>query len=116
MQTKTYCLTLGLKNDPQLIALYEEYHQAGNVWPEIIASIKQSGILDMKIYRLDTSLVMLLETTADFSFEAKAESDINNPKVQEWERLMEKFQHVDSLNPDQGKWRLMNNIFALSDN
>ena len=42
-----YCLTLDLKNDPQLIKEYEEYHQA--VWPEIIASIKDSGISNMEI-------------------------------------------------------------------
>jgi L-rhamnose mutarotase len=39
---KRYCLTLDLKEDLALIAEYEKYHQ--EVWPEIIKSIKNSGI------------------------------------------------------------------------
>ena len=46
---KQFALALDLKNDPHLIAEYEAHHQA--VWPEILASIKASGILDCSIYR-----------------------------------------------------------------
>ena len=48
-QDKRYCLTLDLKDDPELIAEYEAYHQA--VWTEVLQSIKESGIVDMEIYR-----------------------------------------------------------------
>ena len=44
---KRFALTLDLKNEPDLIAQYIEHHQ--NVWPEIIESIKTSGILNMEI-------------------------------------------------------------------
>ena len=36
-----YCLALNLKNDPSLIAEYEEHHR--KVWPEIKISITDSG-------------------------------------------------------------------------
>ena len=49
MQMKRYCLALDLKDDPDLIAEYENYHK--NVWPEIFESIKQSGIEVLDIYR-----------------------------------------------------------------
>jgi L-rhamnose mutarotase len=104
-----YCLTLDLKNDPELIKSYEEHHKA--IWPEITKSIKDSGITDMQIYRFETRLFMIMETEDDFSFERKAEADTTNPKVQEWEELMLTYQQ-----PFEGssqKWVLMDKIFQL---
>ena len=106
-----YCLTLDLKNDPQLIKEYEEYHK--EVWPEIIASIKDSGITSMEIYRFQARLFMIMETTDDFSFEKKQEMDSENPKVQEWEKLMWKYQQALPQSKEGEKWRLMNKIFQL---
>ena len=37
-----YCFALDLKNDENLIAEYEKYHEA--IWPEIRESIVSSGI------------------------------------------------------------------------
>lgn len=42
-----YGLTVDLINDLQLIAEYEQYHE--RIWPEIEASIKDSGITGMEI-------------------------------------------------------------------
>uniref|UniRef100_A0A915ES73 L-rhamnose mutarotase n=1 Tax=Ditylenchus dipsaci TaxID=166011 RepID=A0A915ES73_9BILA len=106
---KTYCLTLDLKDDPQLITEYEAHHKA--VWPEVQESIYKSGIVHIQIYRCHTRLVMMLQTKDDFSFETKAEMDAANPKVQEWEQLMWKFQQpLDNAKPGQ-KWVLMDQIF-----
>jgi L-rhamnose mutarotase len=58
-----YCLTVDLKDDPQLIKEYEEFHQ--QVWPEIITSIKDSGITNMEIYRFQNRLFMVMEKTKD---------------------------------------------------
>ena len=49
---KRYCLALDLKDDDALIAEYEEHHQ--KVWPEILKSLKDSGIQQMEIYRINT--------------------------------------------------------------
>ena len=89
---KRYCLTLNLKNQPDSIKEYEEHHRA--VWPEIIESIKGSGIEQMEIYRYDARLFMIMEVNEQFSFEQKAIADNNNPKVQEWEELMWKYQEA----------------------
>ena len=35
---KEFALTINLKDDPQLIEQYKEYHR--NVWPEVLACIK----------------------------------------------------------------------------
>jgi L-rhamnose mutarotase len=107
-----YSLTLDLKDDPQLIAEYELYHR--EVWPEIKKSITDSGITDMEIYRFDNHLFMIMETDDTFSFERKAAMDAANPKVQEWETLMCKFQQpLKNAKPGE-KWVLMDNIFKLN--
>jgi len=108
---RRFCLTLDLKNDPELIAEYRRYHQ--KIWPEITASIKQSGIVDMEIYLRDTRLFMIMEVTNDFSFEKKAVMDRQNPKVQEWEQLMWRFQQALPQAAPGEKWMLMERIFKL---
>ena len=115
MSSQQYCLLLSLENDKALIEEYERYHQAGAVWPEVVDSIRDSGIQSMRIYRLGTKLVMIVEADENFSFEEKAAADRDNPKVQEWERLMERFQKVDALRPDEGKWQMANRIFDLAE-
>ncbi|MDO6693129.1 L-rhamnose mutarotase [Aliiglaciecola sp. 3_MG-2023] len=115
MTTTHHVLTLSLNDDPELIRLYEQYHQPGNVWPEVLASIRAAGIENMQIFRLETLLVMVLSTCNDFSFEKKAELDSSNAKVQEWERLMERFQKVDVSKTDSAKWQSMPSIFNLLD-
>ncbi len=106
-----YCLALDLKNDPALIAEYERYHQS--VWPEIAESIRAAGIVDMEIYRTGTRLFMIMEVDDRFSFEAKAAGDAANPKVQEWEALMGRFQQALPWAAPGEKWVRMARIFKL---
>jgi L-rhamnose mutarotase len=109
---KRYCLALDLKDDPQLIAAYEKHHVA--VWPEILRSIRESGIEDLSIFRTGNRLFMIMKTKDDFSFEKKAELDANNPKVQEWETLMWNFQQPLPWAKKDEKWVLMDKIFDLN--
>jgi L-rhamnose mutarotase len=106
-----YCLTLDLKNDPNLIAEYKRYHE--KIWPEIAQSIRHSGIQEMEIYLLGTRMFMIMEVNDQFSFEAKAEADRTNPKVQEWEDLMWKFQQALPQAKPGEKWLPMERIFKL---
>ena len=107
-----YCLALDMPADPVLIAEYEERHRA--IWPEIKASILDSGILDMEIYRLENRLFMIMETGPGFSFEKKAAMDAGNPVVQRWEELMWKYQVAIPGGKPGEKWRLMDRIFSLN--
>jgi L-rhamnose mutarotase len=106
-----FCLTLDLKNDPALIAEYKRYHQ--KLWPEITKSIKDSGIEDMEIYLVGTRMFMIMEVNEQFSFETKAQTDKTNPKVQEWENLMWKFQQSLPDSKSGEKWLRMERIFKL---
>ncbi|KQS92561.1 L-rhamnose mutarotase [Chryseobacterium sp. Leaf394] len=108
---KKFCLALDLIDDTEMIAEYENYHQ--NIWPEVRQSILDSGITNMEIYRIQNRLFMIIEAEDSFSFEAKNELDQNNPKVQEWEELMWKFQQQLPHSKEGEKWRLMDRIFSL---
>ena len=109
--TRRHCLTLDLKDDPKLIAEYQRYHE--KVWPEITQSIKDAGIHGLEIYLRGTRMFMILEVDESFSFESKAEADRKNPKVQEWEKLMWKFQKALPEAQPGEKWLPMQRIFKL---
>ena len=110
---KRFCLALDLKEDTKLIAEYEDYHK--NVWPEIIKSIKVSGIEVLDIYRTGNRMFMIIDANEDFSFEKKSAMDATNPKVQEWENLMWKFQQALPWAKTGEKWILMDKIFSLQE-
>ena len=108
---RRYCLTLDLKDDPQLIAEYKKHH--AKIWPEITASIRESGMKDMEIYLLGTRMFMIMEVNDAYSFEEKAAAGRAHPKGQEWEQLMWKFQQaLPQANPGE-KWLRMERIFKL---
>ncbi len=108
---KRFTFALDLVDDPTMIAEYEKYHE--KIRDEIAKSITDSGITAMEIYRLGNRLFMIMETEDHFSFEKKAEMDANNPKVQEWENLMWKYQQALPMAKDGEKWVLMKQIFKL---
>lgn len=110
---KRHILICDLKNDPALIRQYKEYHAAGNAWPEITESITSAGITDMEIFLAGNRLVMIMETVDDFDAAAKAAADAANPKVQEWETLMDTFQQRIPFAAAGEKWVPMERIFEL---
>jgi L-rhamnose mutarotase len=104
-----FCLALDLKNDKDLIKAYEKYHE--EVWPEIINSIKDSGIVDMEIYRIENRLFMIIIANDDFTFKKKEKLDRGNKMVKKWEELMWIFQQALPTAKKGEKWMLMNKIF-----
>ena len=106
---KRHCLALDLKDDPQLIEKYEEYHR--DVWPEILQSIKESGIQEMQIYRVGNRMFMIIEADDDFSFEKKAKIDANYPENEKWEELMWNYQQALPFAKPGEKWMPMKKVF-----
>ncbi|QBY03562.1 L-rhamnose mutarotase [Thalassotalea sp. HSM 43] len=111
--TTRYCFALDLKDDSALIAEYRKYHSPEGVWPEIIDSIKDSGIEALDIYLVGNRLFMIMDVNDSFSFEAKQQADLSNPKVVEWEQLMWVFQQQLPWAKGDEKWLLMDKIFNL---
>lgn len=108
---KTYYLALDLKDDPRLIEEYKNYHRPDRIWSEVLDAIKDDGVLGEEIYLVGNRMVMVLRTTDDFSFEAKAEKLRSNPRMQAWEELMWKYQQQIPGSKPGEKWVMMERIF-----
>lgn len=111
MSVKRLCYSCDLIDNPELITEYKKYHES--VWPEITKSIKNAGIIDMQIYIHANRLFMIMEVDETFSPERKQMMDAANPKVQEWEQLMWKFQQAPPGAKEGEKWLPMEQIFKL---
>lgn len=111
---KTFCFALDLVDDPLLIQEYEQYHR--KIWPAISESIKEAGITQMQIYRVENRLMMIMTVEDYFSFTKKEAIDSTNEKVLEWEKLMWKYQQPLPGSKPGEKWRLMKLIFDLEAN
>lgn len=111
MTRQRYCFALDLKPDPHLVAEYEKHHQ--RVWPGILQSIRDAGIEQLEIYRIEYRLFMVMEVNESFSFEKKKSMDDANAEVQEWEALMWKYQQALPKAAPGEKWVPMTKIFEL---
>ncbi len=107
-----FCLTLNLYPDQALIAEYIERHRS--VWPQVLQSLRDAGVLDMLIYQHGTLLVMVMDTTDDFTVERKAAMDRANPIVMRWEKEMAKYQAADPEADASGRWQRMTGVFNLN--
>lgn len=108
---KTYCLALDLKDDANLIEEYKRYHRPEAIWPEVLNMIRANGVLRERIFLLGTRMVMVLDTTDDFSFETKAAQESANPTMRAWEELMWRYQQPTPHAGPGEKWVLMEKIF-----
>ncbi|ADW69544.1 L-rhamnose mutarotase [Granulicella tundricola] len=108
---KRFCLALDLRPDPLLQEQYVRYHQ--HVWPEVQQSLRDAGVQDMEIYKLGDRLFMIMDVSDDFTFERKARMDAGNPKVQEWEAMMGRFQNVSADDDPYSRWQSMDRVFQL---
>lgn len=108
---RKYCFALDLKDDITLINAYKKYHE--NIWPEITASIVDSGIENLEIYCVGNRLFMIMEVDKYFSLEKKSILDASNAKVQEWEKLMWNYQKSLPFAKKNEKWMLMEKIYQL---
>lgn len=111
--TKRFVQTLDLKNDPELIRQYKYYHSKEGIWPEILQGIKECGVLEMEIYLLDNRLFMIVELDIADSWESVMERMGKQPRQQEWETFVAKFQQADNTASSEKKWQLMERIFRL---
>tara|TARA_B110000305_G_scaffold57342_1_gene63408 strand:+ start:3473 stop:3802 length:330 start_codon:yes stop_codon:yes gene_type:complete len=108
---KRFCYTLDLKNDNKLKDEYIKHHK--NVWPKIIDSMKESGIIKAEIYNIGNRLFLLIDTNDKFTEENKKNLDLKNPLVQKWESLMSNYQKKIEFSKTNDKWVKMDKIFEL---
>ena len=102
-------LAIDLKDD-SVVDTYRAYHQ--RVWPEVLESLRASGVRDMQIYLLGRRVVMIadLEDGADLR-RAFATRMASHPRVEEWERLMMSLQRPAPGAADGEWWTAMEPVF-----
>lgn len=106
---------LDLRDDAAAIAEYENWHRPGVVWPEILASICAAGIEDMEIFRSGNRLVMVMQVPDGYDAAGKQAADAADPRVQEWEQLMDRYQQRLPWARQGEKWVAMRGIFSLKE-
>ena len=115
MKTKQLCFATDLKNAPELIHKYKQYHKPGNGFPEVSKAIREAGIIEMEIYAIANRLFMIMTVDESYDPIVRAQKDAKNGKVQEWEKLMWEFQQALPWAKTGEKWLPMENIFTLSE-
>ena len=110
---KAFGLTLNLKDDPEGIETYKEYHR--NVWPEVEAALKTVGIRSMRIFLLGRRLFMHMETGDDFIAEVDFPRYLEqHPRCKEWEDLMNGYQEKVPEAGEDEWWAGMEEVYSLA--
>jgi L-rhamnose mutarotase len=104
-------LAVDLKDDPKVIEAYREHHR--RVWPEVLDSLRRSGIRDMEIYLLGRRLVMVVETDGLDVRRCFANHEASHPRVAEWEKLMKSLQEPPPGGAPGEWWTQMQPVFRL---
>ena len=110
---KRYCQTLTLKDNPELIKAYRKAHSKEEFWAEIKEGIQSVGILEMEIYILGSTLVMIVETPLDFDWDSAMERLSHLPRQAEWEDYVARFQQCAEGSTSDEKWKMMERMFYL---
>jgi L-rhamnose mutarotase len=110
---KCYAKMLCLRDDPQKIEMYKEYHR--NVWPEVLADIRASGINEMKIFLRGRRMFMYVELDDNLDAQSSlAQAGQRSARSREWNELMATLQErAPEASPDEW-WADMEQVFDLN--
>lgn len=110
---KRYVQKLELHDDPEMLSLYRKAHSREEFWPEIKAGILSVGILEMELYLVGTTEIMIVETPVDFNWDEAMAKLAKLPRQQEWEDFVGRFQCCRSGDTSNEKWKMTERIFYL---
>ena len=107
---KRFAQTVLLKDDPEIIRKYEEYH--ANPWPEVVEGGRRIGMLRAYIYRFGRQLFMFMETVDDFDLVRDMPKYMEHPRAREWDALLGSFQEPVPGAPAGSTWVQMKEVYA----
>ena len=109
---KAFGLTLNLKDDPEVIEKYKEYHR--KVWPEVEQAVKTIGITSMRIFLLGRTMFMVMETVDAFVPERDFMKYLEqHPRCKEWDDLMRTYQEKVPEAREDEWWAMMEQVYGL---
>lgn len=112
MITRTV-LAVDLRDDAAAIESYKDHHR--RAWPEVLASLRRSGVRNMDIYLLGRRLVMILETDGQDYRRCFAAHRASGCGVTQWEDLMRSLQVPPPGAPPGEWWAQMAPVFSLDE-
>jgi L-rhamnose mutarotase len=104
------CFILDLKDEPDLIAEYMQWHRPGGPPQAVTRSIRAQGVKEMLIFLSGNRLCMFVD--ADEAFAAGGEAA--DADVAAWEERMAKLQQALPWAKPGEKWVECAPIYALS--
>jgi L-rhamnose mutarotase len=97
-----------LRIRPDAIVAYEESHR--QVWPDLLAKLKEVGISDYSIFRRGQDLVLVMRVD---DFDKAWQALDQDPTNLRWQREMAKlFEPVPDLQPCE-RFAMMKEVFYL---
>jgi len=113
---KTMVYTTDLVNDTVLIKVYDSMHSKAGVWPELKKANLASGIHEVKIYRYDNRLFMMVTVPEDADL-ARVDSLYlgSDKKIKIWNQMMANFQRALPGVDTTRKWSAMELIHHYAD-
>lgn len=112
---KRFVQTLTLNSDEEARREYIKWHSPEHNWKEIRNGIREVGIIEMEIYILGNTLVMIVDTPEDFDWEKAMARLATLPRQAEWEAFVSQFQGCNANATSDEKWQMMQQIFFLYD-
>ena len=112
---KRFVQTLTLNSDEEARREYIKWHSPEHNWKEIRNGIREVGIIEMEIYILGNTLVMIVDTPEDFDWEKAMARLATLPRQAEWEAFVSQFQGCNANSTSDEKWQMMQRIFFLYD-
>ncbi len=112
-EMKRFAMTVLLKDDPEIIRQYEEYH--AHPWPAVIEGTRRCGMRRIFIYRYGRQLFMFMETEKTFDLDRDMPRFMDDPKAREWEELMRRFQEQVPGAPPGSTWVQMKAVYSQDD-
>lgn len=112
---KRFVQTLTLNSDEEARREYIKWHSPEHNWKEIRNGIREVGIIEMEIYILGNTLVMIVDTPEDFDWEQAMARLAALPRQAEWEAFVSQFQGCNANATSDEKWQMMQRIFFLYD-
>jgi len=103
---RRYGQIIGVKTDQ--LETYKAYH--ANVWPEVLAMIRQCNIRNYSIFYREGQLFAYFEYVGD-DFEADMAKMAADPKTQEWWEIMMPMQEPVASRADGEWWANMEEVF-----
>lgn len=109
-QTRVFAQTIRVL--PESVDEYKALH--ARVWPEVLESLRDVGVLDMKIFHSGDRLFMFMTTVKDFRPEIDFARHLSMSKrCVEWSELTKTFQKPVPEAAEDDWWTYMEPVFDL---